>query len=213
MTGEKSGKTDKITHVIRIEMVSASNAFYLRAEWTVVRVGGRILRMISIEVLPQRVLQDKRPRAKFTFERSLTAVYHLVSLQDLLLDERTIADVALEWLFAGVHANVPLQRAVAREPETSPCIVNDVRLAVKPTFSRKGQAKPGFNHPKKPGFPGNHPKKPTTFGIGLHKTGFTPGPFPPSGRVQINTESTSITISDSTDTLGRSFWPYGHARG
>lgn len=83
-----------------------------------------------------------------------------MSLQNLLLDEWSITYFAFEWLFAGMHTDVSLQCAIAREPRRKPwlCFVIEAK---------------------------DH-------------------------KYACNTE---LTICDSTDILGRSFWPYDLVRG
>lgn len=71
--------------------------------------------MISIDVLLECFFQYERFWALVALERSFAGVCHRVTLQYLFLNECAIADLTFERFFAGVHANVTRQCAVARE--------------------------------------------------------------------------------------------------
>lgn len=66
----------------------------------------RVFGVISVDMLFQRLLQYEGFGTVVAFEWALTAVDHRVALENLFLDERSMADVALERLFAGVHSDV-----------------------------------------------------------------------------------------------------------
>lgn len=89
---------------------------YLWTKWAIMHFRCWILRMISVDVLAQCFFQDERFRAMRTFERTFAAVRHQMTLQNLLLDEWTVANTAWERLLPGVDANMSSECAVAGEP-------------------------------------------------------------------------------------------------